>query len=223
MMTMGTTTRCRSRLVATGGWLIFCSIVTLVGCSSVTGVSSKTNSGRPGKLEGSPTPDGSAIAVIPNPYVDDATLANAAADEAKSELTKRGYKVVSSEDQAKLIAIPTVETNFVSAGSISTSPSGEPSLSLSPPVDRPGMLATTFESLPSLSGPRGSGAVKANGKLLVIEAFDKAAWDKALIVNELQLPATWKLRIPLPKDLQPAVEGAAFARSGGDTQFVLPR
>jgi hypothetical protein len=218
--TRGSTIICQLGSVAVGAWLVFCLSMTLMSCSNISAVSSKA---QPGKPEASPTPDGSGIAVIPNPYVDDPALANAAADETKSELTKRGYKVVTSEDQAKLIAIATVESNFVSAGSVSTSPWSESALSVSPRVDRPGMLATNFESLPSLSGPRRSGPVKANGKVLVIEAFDKDAWDKALIVNELQLPATWKLRIALPKELEPAVEGAAFARSGGDTQFVLPR
>ena len=202
---------------ATSSWLVFCVCVTLASCSSLNGVSSRVQPATPGS---DPTPDGSGVVVIPNPYVDDPGLANAAADEARSELTRRGYKIVNSEDQAKLIAIPTVETNFVSAASDLHSASP---VSLTSPVDRPGMLATTSDSLPSLSGPKRGGPVKANGNVLVIEAFDKNAWDKALIVNELQLPATWKLRISLPKDLEPAVAGAAFARSGGDTQFVLPR
>ena len=58
-------------------------------------------------------PDSSAIVVIPNPYVDDLALANQAAEEAKQELINRGYKVVSSEPEADLVAIPTVETNSV--------------------------------------------------------------------------------------------------------------
>jgi hypothetical protein len=36
------------------------------------------------------------------------------------------------------------------------------------------------------------------------------------------LPPAWKLRMPLPRELEPFVEGASFARTA-DTQFVLPR
>jgi hypothetical protein len=160
--------------------------------------------------------------VIPNPYVDDPSLAHAAADQAKAELAKRGYKVVSSEDQAQLVAIPTVETNYVSVTSETVTPIGIPSAAPALQMDRPEMLVNTFDSLPSFLGPKPGGTVKPGGKVLVIEAFKKDAWDKALIVNELQLPPTWKLRMPLPRELEPFVEGASFARTA-DTQFVLPR
>lgn len=214
MTTRASTTTRQPKAAMVNGWLVLCLTVTLVSCSTVTGVSSKA---QPGKAAANPPPDGSGIVVVPNPYVDDPTLAYAAANQTKTELTKRGYKVVASEDQAQLVAIPTVETNFVSAGSAAVAPVG----ALAPQMDRPGMLANTFDSLPSLSGPRGGGTVKAGGKVLVIEVFAKDAWDKALIVNELQLAPAWKLRIPLPHQLEPAVEGAAFAGTG-DTQSILP-
>ena len=157
---------------------------------------------------------------MPNPYVDDPTLAYAAADQAKAELTKRGYKIVSSEDQARLVAIPTVETNFVNVASETLTPVGASPALLAPQMDRPEMAPNTFNSLPSLSGPKASGTVKPGGKAFVIEAFSKEAWDKTLIVNELQLAPAWKLRMPLPRELEPAVEGAAFAATA-DTQSVL--
>ena len=207
------------KVAVASGWLVLCLSMTLVSCSTVTGVSSR---GQAGKPSANPTPDGSGIVVVPNPYVDDPTLAYAAANQTKAELLKRGYKIVPSEDQAQLVAIPTVETSFVGAAPENVTPVVPSPGALSPQMDRPGMFTSTLDSLPSFSGPKASGTVKPGGKVLVIEAFGKEAWDKALIVNELQLPPTWKLRIPLPRELEPAVEGAAFARSGDDTQFVLP-
>jgi hypothetical protein len=207
-------------LVVVSRCLVFCLSVTLMSCSSVTGVSSRT---QPGRSEKNPAPDGSGIIVIANPYVDDSSLAHAAADEAKAELVKRGYKIVSSEDQAQLVAIPTVETNYVSVTSETVTPIGVPSAAPALQMDRPEMLVNTFDSLPSFLGPKAGGTVKAGGKVLVIEAFDKDAWEKVLMVNELQLPPTWKLRIPLPKSLEPAVEGAAFATSGTSNQIVIPQ
>jgi hypothetical protein len=206
-------------LVVVSRCLVFCLSVTLMSCSSLTGVSSRT---QPGRSEKNPTPDGSGILVIPNPYVDDPSLAHAAANETKAELAERGYKVVSSEDQAQLVAIPTVETNYVSVTSETVTSIGVPSAAPALQMDRPEMLVNTFDSLPSFLGPKAGGTVKPGGKVLVIEAFKKDAWDKALIVNELQLPPAWKLRMPLPRELESFVEGASFARTA-DTQFVLPR
>ena len=207
------------KVAVANGWLILCLSVTLVSCSSVTGVSSRAPAR---ESTANPTPDGSGIVVIPNPYVDDRTLAYAAADQAKAELTKRGYTIVSSEDQAQLVAIPTVETNFVSEAPERVTPVGASPAALAPQIDRLGITANTFDSLPSFSGRKPSGTIKPGGKVLVIEAFNKGVWDKALIVNELQLAPAWKLRMPLPRELEPAVEGAAFARTA-DNQPVLPR
>lgn len=209
----------RLKVRVMSAWLVLSLSATLVSCSNVTGVSSKAQAG---KMAASPPPDGSGIVVLPNPYVDDPTLADAAANQTKGELTKRGYKIVASEDQAQLVAIPTVETNFVSVGSETATPVGALPSTITPRMDRPGMLVNTFDSLPSFSGAKAGGTVKPGGKVLVIEVFGKDAWDKALIVNELRLAPTWKLRIPLPRELEPAVEGAAFAGAGDNSQFVLP-
>jgi hypothetical protein len=214
-MTVRTSTKRGSITRVAAGWSVVCFSVTLMSCSSVTGVSSR---GQPGKPEPDATPDGSGIVVIPNPYVDDVTLADSAANQAKSELAKRGYKIVSTENQAQLVAIPTVETNFVSvAGGM---PDASPD-TLAVQMDRPGMLANSFGSLPSFSQPKHIGAVKPGSRVLVIEAFKKDAWDKALIVNELQLVPDWKIRMPLPRELEPAVEGADILRTA-DTHSVLP-
>jgi hypothetical protein len=213
-MTQRILTKRGSATSVVAGWLALSFSVMLMSCSSVTGVSSRS---QPTKPEAISAPDGSGIVVIPNPYVDDATLANSAANQAKAELAKRGYKIVSSEDQAQLVAIPTVETNFISASNDGADASP---VVLTPQMDRPGMLANSFGSLPSFSGPRRGGAAKPAGRVLVIEAFKKDAWDKALIVNELQLVPDWKLRMPLPRELEPAVEGADIVRTA-DTQSVL--
>jgi hypothetical protein len=187
----------------------------LVACSSIQGVSSGNKSENT-KVD--PVPDGSPVVVIPNPYVDDGTLADAEATQARTELTKRGYHIVSDETEAQLVAIPTVETNFVTAANDTPDTSAA---ALTPQMDRPGMLVNSFGSMPSFLGPKRSGAVKPGGRVLVIEAFKKDAWDKALIVNELQLAPDWKLRMPLPRELEPAVEGADFVHTA-DTQSVLP-
>lgn len=218
MMTQISIRKQQSMVGVTSGWLLLCLSVTLVGCSGMNGVASKAE---PVKSAVNPIPDKSGIVVVPNPYVDDRALAYAAADQAKAELAKRGYNVVPTEDQAQLVAIPTVETNFVSLASEPVTPVGASPATLAPQMNQPGMLINSFDSLPSFSGPKKGNEVKPGGRVLVIEAFDKGAWDKALIVNELQLPPEWKLRMPLPHELEPAVEGAAFAGTA-DTQSALP-
>jgi hypothetical protein len=169
-----------------------------------------------------PPVDSSTVFVIPNPYVDDLTLANKASDEAKQELVKRGYKLVASEAEAKLIAVPTVETNVTKVVATSTvRPIDLFSDGNITPLDRYSMVTNNLGSLGSLAFQRSSNSIGPAGDSLVIEAFPKDAWDKALIVNELQLQPAWKIRTPLPASLKPSIAGAQVARSG-DTDFVLP-
>ena len=173
--------------------------------------------------------DASAIAVIPNPYDDDFTLANKAADEAKQELIKRGYTVVASEAEAKLIAVPTVETN-VDAGTRRNLDRpiemfSDANLSQ---MDRVNGVANSLGSLGEVSFEGAAGPVGKGKDLLVIEAFPKDAWNHALIVNELQLQPAWKIRMPLPADLKPSVEAQKIANTDhpgqkGGTEFQLPR
>lgn len=217
MMTQASSPCGQIEVAVVSRWLTVCLSMILVSCS-ISGVSSKT---QPRKSESGPIPNGSAVVVIPNPYVDDATLANSAADQTRVELIQRGYNVVSTEDQAQFVVIPTVETSLVSETPQTVTPVRVLAVAADPQMNGSGMLVNTFDSLPSFSRPKTGGSVKPGDKMLVIEAFNKDAWDKALIVNELQLPPVWKLRIPLPKELAPAVEGEAFARTG-DTEFALP-
>jgi hypothetical protein len=83
-------------------------------------------------------------------------------------------------------------------------------------------VANDLGSLGSLSFRSSAGSPGTRDSCLVIEAFRKDAWDKALIVNELQLQPVWKVRTPLPASLRTSTEGAATARTA-DTDFVLPR
>jgi hypothetical protein len=159
----------------------------------------------------------SRVVVIPNPYVDDLTLAKKAAEEAKQELIKRGVKIVGTEAEADVVAVPTVETNVTvvhvtKPTDVFTGPSVLQS-------DRTGMVANSLGSLGSQNYELSS--LGKGGDLLVIEGFQKDAWDKALIVNELQLQPVWKVRTTLPASLKPSLEGAAVARTS-DTDFVLP-
>ena len=204
-------------------WSVFVFALTMVGCASNQVAQRKPQKG----LVTAPVaPDSSAIVVIPNPYVDDLALANQAAEEAKQELINRGYKVVSSEAESDLVAIPTVETN--SSVRLITAVKPVDLVEIPTPadaqVDRTGTVANSLGSLGTLSfrsssGTSGSGSGRPS---LVIEAFRKDAWDKALIVNELQLQPVWKVRVSLPASLKPTSEGAAIA-GRGDTDFVLPR
>ena len=211
--------RCQRKFAISQRWLVFFLSLTIVGCTTVSNTSLRSPPSSPAKDR---APDASGIVVVPNPYVDDPSLAYAVAEQTKAELLKRGYKIVPSEDQAQLVAIPTVETSFVSAAPETVTPVAPSPAALSPQMDRLGMFTNTLDSLPSFSGPKAGVTAKPGSKVLVIEAFGKDAWDKALIVNELQLAPAWKLRIPLPRELEPAVVGGAVARSGQDTQFVLP-
>src|SRR6202162_4193459 len=93
--------------------MLLLALVALVGCSS------QLATRRTQKAPVTPVPiDGSEIAVIPNPYVDDLNLANKAAEETTQELIKRGYKVVAAEAEAKLVAVPTSETHVTTTGTL---------------------------------------------------------------------------------------------------------
>jgi hypothetical protein len=193
--------------------------VVVSGCSGH--VAQKANEKAPA---GQAPVDRSAIAVIPNPYDDDLTLATKAADEAKQELIKRGYTVVVGEAEAKLIAVPTVETNV---GTLVRRSSARPIEMLSDAhlfqMDRTGSVANSLGSLGQVSVADGGDFVEKGKDELVIEVFPKDAWDHALIVNELQLQPTWKIRMPLPADLKP-IQGEQIAHTGhtADTDFQLP-
>jgi len=190
----------------------------IAGCSNIE----LAKKGQQKAPANQPPVDSSTVFVIPNPYVDDLTLANKAADEAKQELVKRGYKLVASEAEAKLIAVATVETNVTKVVASSTvRPTDLFSDGNVTPLNRYSMVANNLGSLGSLSFQSSSTSFGPAGDLLVIEAFPKEAWDKALIVNELQLQPAWKIRTPLPASLKPSIAGAQVARSG-DTDFVLP-
>jgi hypothetical protein len=202
-------------------WFVFVIALAMIGCSSNQVAQRKTQKSL---VKASMAPDSSTIVVIPNPYVDDLASANQAAEEAKQELINRGYKVVSSEPEADLVAIPTVETNSVVRLVTAVNPVDlvETRSPGDAQVDRTGAVANSLGSLRSISFRSSSGATGTGEPLLVIEAFRKDAWDKALIVNELQLQPVWKVKVSLPASLKPTNEGAAIA-GRGDTDFVLPR
>jgi hypothetical protein len=190
------------------------ALVAMVGCSSQLATNQKSPV--------TPAPvDGSEIAVIPNPYDDDLTLATKAAIEAKQELIKRGYTVVATEAEAKMIAVPTVETNVVKVVKHSDRPLEMFSDAHLSQMDRTSGVANSLGSLGQVSFEGAGTSVEKDKDVLVIEAFPKDAWDHALIVNELQLQPSWKIRMPLPADLKPSLEGQRIAHTG-DTEFQLP-
>lgn len=209
------TDKCRWTSMMKGLHILSFSLV-IAGCSS-NPLTLKTQQKAPVVT---PPSDVSSIAVIPNPYVDDITLANKATEEAKQELIKRGYRVVSSETEADLVGVPTVETNAIRLVTVAkpfdllaVDGQAEPQRSLT--------VANSLGSLGSSVSQSSSGTVGDGKPSLVIEAFRKEAWEKALIVNELQLQPAWKIRMPLPASLKPSLEGAQIARTA-DTDFVLP-
>jgi hypothetical protein len=194
------------------------ALVAMVGCSSQ--LATRSNQ----KSPVTPAPvDASEIAVIPNPYVDDLNLANKAAEEATQELIKRGYKVVATPAEAKLIAVPTIETNVTTTVMASRErPIDLFSNSNLAEIDRANSVSNSLGSLGQISLVQPGGTSPGIHKdLLVIEAFPKDAWDHALIVNELLLQPSWKIRMPLPADLKPSLEGERIAHRG-DTEFQLP-
>src|SRR5258708_363798 len=161
--------------------------------------------------------DQSSVTVIPNPYEDDQYQANMAVEATKQVLRGRGYNVVENGATAELVAIPTLETNRVQVLRRSTSPSD-----MFQEFDRPGKLFGTYPSLPTLAaGSTTAVNSKTNGSTLVIEAFRSDDWSKALIVNMLQLPPTWKEVTPLPHGY--STDPLDLQRTGGTkTQFQLP-
>lgn len=162
--------------------------------------------------------DSTRVAVIPNPYVDDLTLANNAADEARQELIKRGVKLVNTEAEADVVAVPTVETNVTVAVHATEK---EPDVFVENGGLQMDRVLASNNSLGSLGTKNLQPSVGKGGDQLVIEGFRKDTWDKALIVNELQLQPVWKVRVALPKSLRPSLDGAAVAGTSG-TEFQLP-
>jgi len=202
-------------------------VVVMAGCSNLPTVATKSH---PQNGQSKAAIDRSNIVVIRNPYVDDANMATEAEEVAKQELIKRGYSVVDTEDKAQLVAIPTVETARVS---VTHQIDADP-LPVGPvqQFDRQGILFTTSESLPSISNSSTTVSRKPLGSVLVIEAFRKDEWDKALLVNELQLLPAWKFDASLPAQLQslanqePALNQQVPANHqvarASETEFVLP-
>jgi hypothetical protein len=195
-------------------------VLTMTGCSN-SPLAQKTHPKAPASA---PAVDNAEVVVIPNPYVDDVTLANRAAEEAKQELIKRGYKVVQTEAEAKIVAVPTVETGAITVvRNQSDRPIDLFSDNNFSQIDRNQSVANTLSSLGGVSFSGAGGSYGKGKDELVIEAFPKDAWDHALIVNELQLQPNWKIRMPLPTDLKP-IEGEKIAHTAhtADTDFQLP-
>jgi hypothetical protein len=221
----------RSLLTAGRLLTIAFGVIAAAGCSNLDKVATKSH---PEDLQ-KVAIDNSGIVVIPNPYVDDLNVAGDAVEAAKQELIKRGYSVVDTEDKAQLVAIPTIETARVTV----TRPS-EAHLVDSDPLpgsiqqfDRQGAGFITLQSLPSIANRSAVVTSKSSGWRLVIEAFRKEEWDKALLVNELQLRPAWKFDASLPSQLQslanqgPAPNQPVAANHqvvrASDTEFVLPQ
>lgn len=220
MTTRASQNECRSSGIVKR-WFVFVLALAMAGCTSNQVAQRKPQKG---PVKPPVAPDSSTVVVIPNPYVDDLTSANQAAEQAKQELTKRGYKLVSSEAEADLVAIPTVETNTSVRLITAVKPVDlvETPAPADAQVDRTGTVANSLGSLGTLSFRSSTGTSGTGKPLLVIEAFRKDAWDKALIVNELQLQPVWKVKVSLPASLKPTSEGAPIA-GRGDTDFVLPQ
>ena len=208
-------------VVTAGGWAWIGAAFLVTACSSsypsasgkrlspaaTAGVSPKTN----------PLPDRSTVTVIPNPYEDDLYQANLAVEATKEVLQARGYNVVPNETTAGLVAIPTLETNRVKI--IQTSP---PPSDVFSQFDQPSRLLGSSPSLPNLRIKQTTTiGTKANEPTLVIEAFRSDVWNKALLVNMLQLPPVWKVVTSLPA--QYSTNPLDLQRTGGpNTQFELP-
>jgi hypothetical protein len=194
----------------------------LAGCAANNYLAQKPKPKAPAQKAPADQPlvvDSTRVVVIPNPYVDDLTLANKAADEAKQELTKRGVKMVGTEAEADVVAVPTVETDVTVVNATTEKQPDVFMENAGLQMDR----AWAFNnSVGSLGSKNFQPSVGKSGDQLVIEGFQKDAWDRALIVNELQLQPVWKVRVTLPKALKPSLEGAAVARTVSDTNFELP-
>ena len=221
----------RSLLTAGRLLTIAFGVIAVAGCSNLDRVATKSH---PQDLE-KVAIDNSGIVVIPNPYVDDLNVAAEAVEAAKQELIKRGYSVVDTEAKAQLVAIPTIETARVSlihpsdAHLVDSDPLPGPIQQF----DRQGTAFSTLQSLPSISTGSKMVNSKSAGSVLVIEAFRKEEWDKALLVNELQLRPAWKFDASLPPQLhslanqapapnQPVAANHQVVRAS-DTEFVLPQ
>jgi hypothetical protein len=164
-----------------------------------------------------PPLDQSTVSVIPNPYEDDQYQASLEVEATKQVLQARGYNVVENETTALLVAIPTLETNRVQVIQASPPPS-----EAFQDVDQPSRLLGSTPSLPNLAIKQTTTVkTKTNEPTLVIEAFRTGDWNKALLVNMLQLPPVWKVVSSLPA--QYSIISLDPQRKGGPkTQFELP-
>jgi hypothetical protein len=224
----------RSQLTTERILTIAFGMLAMAGCSNLGTVATNSRSQNVQKA----AIDHSDIVVISNPYVDDVNVATGAAEAAKQELIKQGYSVVDTEDKAQLVAIPTIETGRVSVTQVARPDDAHAidndSLSVGPiqQFNSQAKAFSTLQPLPSISNRSPLVAGKSAGPRLVIEAFHKDEWNKALLVNELQLRPAWKFDASLPAQLQslanqqpapnqqvPANHQVARA---SETEFVLP-
>jgi hypothetical protein len=142
-----------------------------------------------------------SVAVIADPYMDDAAAANTLVDLVRKEMTRRGFRLSQTEATAELVIIPHLKGT---SGDVPATPvRPAPSINLlTPNIGEPGMMQNGggLGELPSIES---RAALPQDQIQLIVMAIQLDEWRKALIVNQLRVPQVWRISVFAPPDFSP--------------------
>ena len=147
-----------------------------------------------------------SVAVIPDPYMDDLTVANKLADLVRKEMSQSGFRLSPSQDQAELVVIPHLIASAATAGERPAKPANPvPRINLiNPSIGEPGMMQNggplgelpPVEARPALPLPQ-------DQIELQILAVQQDVWHRALNINQLRIPQVWRISVQVPTYFTP--------------------
>jgi hypothetical protein len=140
-----------------------------------------------------------SVAVIPDPYMDDLTVAKRLVDLVGNEMAQRGFRLSRSENTAELVIIPHL-TAPASGVIPAKSANLAPSINLfSPNFGESGMMqnAATLGELPESEKQP---TITHDRTQLTILAVQEDVWHKALNINQLRIPQVWRISVFVPTD-----------------------
>jgi hypothetical protein len=145
-----------------------------------------------------------SVVVIADQYIDDPAEAEKLADLIRNQLTANGFKVQQTENEAKLVVIPTIERSKpTSTAGTAPPPTALRSFDLSYGLGGARMMESQnalrnlgFEFGPSPTAPE---ELKAG---LMVTAVTREAWFKALLDERNEIPRVWRITAvsPLKKE-----------------------
>jgi hypothetical protein len=145
-----------------------------------------------------------SVAVIPDPYMDDLTLANKLVDLVGKEMSRRGFRLSPSENQAELVVIPHLIASAATSGEKPAKPANPaPRINLiNPNIGEAGMMQNGggFADPPPVEVQP---AVASYQVELQILAVQQDVWHRALNINQLRIPQVWRISVQVPTYFTP--------------------